>query len=194
METVREIWDRIEAELGRMSPRVRAALPAGATEEEIRAAEAAMGVELPEEVRESYRRHNGLPGVRIRWQDPLYSLDEMVADWRWRADDVGDFDDEDAEEDGVIRRKVAWSAGWIPILNHGNGDVDCIDLDPPAPERLGQIIDWTHEGWTADYVTTGLRALLAELATDLETGRYEVDEAGDSSADDDLPRLNWLGD
>lgn len=59
---MQQIWARIETVLGRIAPKVLAAMPPGATEEEIEAVEAVMGVELPEDVRDSYRCHDGLPG------------------------------------------------------------------------------------------------------------------------------------
>ena len=187
MQQMQEIWARIETVLGRIAPRVLAALPPGATEEEIEAVEAVMGVELPEDVRDSYRCHDGLPGVLIGWHAALYSLGEMVDDWRERAVDAGDPPWDEREEDGVIRRDISWSAGWIPFIGIGNGDVICIDLDPPTPERRGQVIDWSHEGWRARYETAGLREFLEDFATDLEADRYQVDETGGAWSAGGLP-------
>ncbi|WP_331737254.1 SMI1/KNR4 family protein (plasmid) [Streptomyces sp. NBC_00984] len=184
---MQQIWARIETVLGRIAPRVLAAMPPGATEEEIEAVEAVMGVELPEDVRDSYRYHDGLPGVLIGWHAALYSLGEMVDDWRQRAVDAGDPPWDEREEDGVIRRDISWSAGWIPFIGISNGDVICIDLDPPTPERRGQVIDWSHEGWRARYETAGLREFLEDFATDLEADRYQVDETGGAWSDSGLP-------
>lgn len=176
MDSLQQIWARIETVLGRIAPKVLAAMPPGATEEEIGAAEAVMGVELPEDVKDSYRCHNGLPAVLIGWHAALYSLGEVVDDWRERADDAGDPPEDEWEEDGQIRRDLSWSAGWIPFIGIGSGDVICIDLDPPTPARRGQIIEVSHEGLRARYETAGLRAFLHELATDLEADRYEVND------------------
>ncbi|MFI5643247.1 SMI1/KNR4 family protein [Kitasatospora sp. NPDC051705] len=184
---MQEIWARIEAALGRIAPEVVAAMPPGATEEEIAAVEAVIGVELPEDVRESYRCHDGLPGVLIGWHDALHSLAAMADDWRERVVDAGDPPWDEREEDGVIRRDVAWSAGWIPVIGIGNGDVICIDLDPPTPERRGQIIDWSHEGWRARYESAGLREFLERFAADLEADRYQVGGTGGARSGGGLP-------
>ncbi|MEV7422584.1 SMI1/KNR4 family protein [Streptomyces sp. NPDC091212] len=190
MDGMQQIWARIETVLGRIAPKVLAAMPPGATEEEIGTAQAVMGVEFPEDVKVSYRCRNGLPGVLIGWHAALYSLGQMVNDWRERADDAGDPPEDDREADGVIRRDISWSAGWIPFIGIGNGDVICIDLDPPTPERRGQIIDWSHEGWRARYETAGLREFLREFASDLEADRYEVDDAGNKWSDNGLPLVS----
>lgn len=176
MDSVKQIWARIETVLGQIAPQVLAAMPPGATEEELKAAEAVMGVEFPEDVKDSYRCHDGLPSVLIGWHTALYSLGEMVDDWRERADDAGEPPEEEWEEDGEIRRDVSWSAGWIPIIGIGNGDVICIDLDPPAPARRGQIIEVSHEGLRPGCESAGLREFLHEFATDLEADRYEANE------------------
>ncbi len=186
-DSVRQVWARIETVLGRIAPPVAAAMPPGATEQEIEAAEAAMGVELPVDVRESYRCHNGLPRVVIGRHEALYSLGEMVDDWRERVVDAGDPPWDEREEDGVIRRDLGWSAGWIPFIGISNGDVICIDLDPPTPERRGQIMDWSHEGWRARYECGGLREFLEAFAAGLEADLYQFHEAGNKVTYDGRP-------
>ncbi|MFF7632784.1 SMI1/KNR4 family protein [Kitasatospora sp. NPDC008050] len=173
MDTVQRIWERIESTLERLAPAVAAALPAGASEAQLAAAQQQLGVELPAEVLEFYRRHDGLPGVQVGYSGPVRSLAELVRDALDRADYADDPMDE--EEDGEIRRDISWSTGWIPIIQQGNGDVVCVDLDPPVPERRGQIIDWTHEGSTADYLAPSWREFLDDFAAELaEDGRYEL--------------------
>jgi cell wall assembly regulator SMI1 len=60
-----EIWDRIEAWLAQHAPAVLAGLNGPATEQELDATERALGVTLPEDVRASYRRHNGQPDRQV---------------------------------------------------------------------------------------------------------------------------------
>ena len=52
-------WQRIETWLVQNAPQIMQGLAPGATEEEIAAAEKIPGVALPEEVRDSYRIHDG---------------------------------------------------------------------------------------------------------------------------------------
>ncbi|GAB2706710.1 SMI1/KNR4 family protein [Kitasatospora kifunensis] len=173
MDSVQRIWLRIESALERLAPAVAAALPAGASEEQLVAAEQQLGVALPADVLDFYRRHDGLPGVHVSGYGPVHSLGQLLKDALERAEDADEPMDE--EEDGEIRRDIGWSARWIPLIPQGNGDVVCVDLDPPTPERLGQIIDWTHEGWTADYLAPSWREYLDAFAAELEEDdRYEL--------------------
>lgn len=191
MDTVQEIWERIESALERLAPVLAAALLTGVSEARLAAAQRQLGVELPADVLDFYRCHDGLPGVHVSGYGPVRSLAELVRDALERAEDADEPTDE--EEDGEIRRDIGWSAGWIPLIPQGNGDVVCVDLDPPTPERRGQIIDWTHEGWTADYLAPSWREYLDAFAAELEEdGRYELFAQG-FSWNDGQPLL-MLGD
>lgn len=56
---MRGIWDRIEKGLEKHYPSIRKSLLPGATEAEIAEAEQKMGIRFPDEVRESFRIHDG---------------------------------------------------------------------------------------------------------------------------------------
>ena len=51
MDTIEVVWSRIETWLARYAPIILSKLQPGATDEELRQAEAVMGIELPKEVR-----------------------------------------------------------------------------------------------------------------------------------------------
>jgi cell wall assembly regulator SMI1 len=59
VHSMREIWDMIEGWLALNTPWIQASLAPGATQDEIQTAEASLGLALPEDVRQSYRLHNG---------------------------------------------------------------------------------------------------------------------------------------
>src|SRR3712207_8524642 len=73
-------WARIERWLAEFAPDVLKSLQPAATEEQISNAEAALGVTLPEEVRASYRIHDGQspdgPGLMDAWE--FLSLSRIV--------------------------------------------------------------------------------------------------------------------
>src|SRR5256885_571286 len=56
---VRESWERVAAWLHANDASGKLALPAGASPEELAEAEAALGMTLPGDLRESYLTHNG---------------------------------------------------------------------------------------------------------------------------------------
>ncbi|GAA2094307.1 SMI1/KNR4 family protein [Streptomyces albiaxialis] len=130
----------------------------GATEEEIAAAEARLGVRLPEELRVLYRV------TRARWEDwgddyeaadgvfeavrcelssvdDLYAAGASIRHCRW----------EFAAKEAVVTRPdaavqgVVGSPGWIVFGENGGGDRLAVDLTPGPRGHTGQIILIGHE-------------------------------------------------
>lgn len=191
MQTMQRIWKRIkiqlqiEAEFEKMPP--TAALrdfQPGAAEEEIQAAETALGIAFPEEVRASYRIHNG----RMWLADPdqnlrrLCSLQEMVDTWEMmkkyangRKEKVAD-DWLDGTGQPILVRVETWNVKWIPLLN-SDGNIVCLDLAPTPHGYLGQIIDSDPENGTYHrWLAPNWQAFLSTFADDLEAGEYCYEE------------------
>ncbi|WP_217129298.1 SMI1/KNR4 family protein [Streptomyces sp. AC558_RSS880] len=149
----------------------------GATEEEIAAAEARLGVALPDELKALYRV------TRARWQDwsgdyeaqervsdavgcELFSLDGLyIADaasrpcpWQFAADDAV-VTAPDAAVQGLVG-----SPGWIVFGDNGGGDRLALDLTPGPGGHTGQVIVIDHER------TIGA-GLCAESLTDMVINR-----------------------
>jgi cell wall assembly regulator SMI1 len=155
----------------------------GATEAEIAAAEARLGVPLPAELKALYRV------TRARWADSdgdfeaaerladavgceLFDLDGLyIADaasrpspWRFAAKEAV-VTPPDAAVQGLVG-----SPGWIVFGDNGGGDRIAVDLTPGPRGHLGQIIMIGHEESTgAD--------LLADSLTDLVLNGPREEEA-----------------
>src|SRR5262249_40784079 len=153
------------------------------TEQEIREAEEAMGLALPEDVRESYRAHNGTnhagffpAGLR----GVLLSLHDMVRAWRmWKRfverDTLGGRRPEDVAK-GV--RRDSLNVGWVPFHSNGGGDYDCGALAPAPGGTAGQIITMNHETGEHRLIAPSLRHWLHNFAHDLEDGTYRFEDGG----------------
>ncbi|CAM5292886.1 SMI1/KNR4 family protein [Streptomyces griseomycini] len=155
--------------------RLRQRLPGaiGAGDEEIAAAEARLGLTLPDELKALYRV------VRGRWedreQDPrerdavydtvgceLVALDDLyVADpasrpapWRFAACEAA-VTPPDAAVQGLVG-----SPGWIVFGDNGGGDRIAVDLTPGPAGHTGQIVLIDHEAFTG-------AELIADSLTDL---------------------------
>lgn len=161
MPALQSIWQRIETQLRieaefehlSASEALRDFQP-GASLEEVQAAEAALGMEFPEEVKASFRIHNGRmvlgdPDQRLR---RLCSLREVVDTWEMMKK-YADGAKESVADDWltgngqpILVRVESWNVNWIPLLN-SDGDLVCLDLAPTPP-------------------------FLSTFAADLEAGEY----------------------
>ncbi|MFJ4185037.1 SMI1/KNR4 family protein [Kitasatospora sp. NPDC089509] len=157
----------------------------GATEAEIAAAEARLGVTLPAELTALYRV------TRARWADwgddhekanrvfaavgcELLPLDELyLADaqsrycrWEFAAMEAAV-----GARPGAAVQGLVGSPGWIAFGDNGGGDRLAIDLTPGPGGHVGQIIILNHE----DNIGA---ALLADSLTDLVLDRSGAEGDG----------------
>ncbi|GLW27652.1 SMI1/KNR4 family protein [Actinoplanes regularis] len=164
--------------------RERLASSIGATEAEIAAAEAQLGVALPEELKAVYRV------TRARWEDygddydasdrearavgcELYPIDGLSivdaaarpAPWAAAAREAA------VTAPGAEVQGLAGSPGWIAFGGTGGGDHYAIDLTPGPGGHLGQVILIDHEQYVG-------ASLVASSLTDFVQGR-RVDPPAD---------------
>ncbi|MBJ7907283.1 SMI1/KNR4 family protein [Streptomyces sp. DSM 110735] len=157
----------------------------GATEEEIAATEARLGVTLPEEIKALYRV------TRANWEDwdddyekvervfdavgfELGSLDGLhVAEvphrhFRWEH---GALQAAVTAPEAAVQDLVG-SPGWIVIGDTGGGDRIAVDLTPGPRGHLGQIIVLDHEqSIGADLYAESLTDLVLHPGRDWYSGR-----------------------
>ncbi|MEU9581988.1 SMI1/KNR4 family protein [Streptomyces werraensis] len=146
----------------------------GATEEEIAAAEARLGVPLPPELKALYQvvrgRHEDWDDLRGPYDIigcELFPLGEVyVADaasrdvlWRFGAMEAV----ETGPEDSV--QQLVGSPGWIVFGDNGGGDRVAVDLTPGPDGHVGQVIIIGHEG----NIGAGL---VADSLTDMVVHRH----------------------
>ena len=63
---------------------------------------------------------------------------------------------------------------WIPALVDTAGDVLSLDLEPAHDGNVGQLVLFRHNDTRRDVVAVSFGSWLAQLAADLEGGKYEV--------------------
>jgi len=155
----------------------------GADEAEIAAAEAALGLAFPADLRTYLALANGegwnSDGLIGDWQ--LLELAFIIKEaQRMRAlVEHGTFDDNSNEPTPAIKG-LWWNPRWIPIVTSGSGHFVCVDLDPGPQGTLGQVILFLHDEEARYLVAHNLHAWLVRLADDFERGLYEIvtDEDG----------------
>ncbi|WP_052863044.1 SMI1/KNR4 family protein [Streptomyces niger] len=115
---VTEAWRRIEAWLRRNAPTTHAALKPGASESEIAACEAALGVRVPASLRALWRLCAGSLDVRGAGLLPdhgwaLMDLDAVARSYRWHMESRRRQEQRFGEEEGM----PLWRPSWIPFCS-----------------------------------------------------------------------------
>ncbi|MFF4448308.1 SMI1/KNR4 family protein [Streptomyces sp. NPDC001502] len=156
----------------------------GATEEEIAAAEARLGVALPDELKVLYRV------TRARWEDLGDDYEAAIRDCAAVGCELFDLDSlyiadaasrhcrwEFAAMEAVVTRPDAMvqglvgSPGWIAFGDNGGGNQLAVDLTPGPRGHTGQVIMLSHEESVG-------AALVADSLTDLVLGRLGAEPGG----------------
>jgi cell wall assembly regulator SMI1 len=185
-----DLWSRVEAALGTYAPCVLNSLRPAASEAQISAAEAALGVQLPAEVRAAYMRHDGSASTAtwpLRFDGMLFppfcswaSLAEMVEHHQgW----VGSHDRLSRERDSeylfpaydpswdMLKVRPVWyDPARIPIGVTNTTSTVFLDLAPAPAGVVGQLIK-DHGMGEASWLADGLNDFLEGLIVRLESGR-----------------------
>ncbi|WP_432816272.1 SMI1/KNR4 family protein [Streptomyces vilmorinianum] len=183
------------ADLELLERTLRERLPdaVGASEEEIAAAEARLGVTLSEELKVLYRvtrvdwgddfeaadRAGEAVGCELSGLEHLYAVDGAVRHLSW---DLGAMRAVNTAPDAAVQG-LAGSPGWIGFGSNG-GDEFAVDLTPGPGGHFGQVILVDHEQ------SLGAE-LVADSLTDFVLGR--VREERRDRRGDELPALARVG-
>lgn len=171
---MKALWNRIEAWLAAHVPGGAGNLNPGATDTEIAATERFLGVAFPDDVRESFRIHDGqADGPWLLWGDDLLSLQRVRDEWTvWKSLlDAGKFRDFRGDTGGHVVPDW-WHPRWIPLTSDGGGNSYCLDLHPGPNGVSGQVIRMWHDDSPRPLVAPNFRDCLATFADALDAGQY----------------------
>jgi cell wall assembly regulator SMI1 len=182
--SIPEIWVQIETWLRANAPKVLDVLQPGASDAQISELEDFLSMQLPEDVKSSYRIHNGQLTYEygLIHRREFLSLERIKDEWEcWKELlDSGTFETEDGEDIGSESApgicNVWWSAKWIPLTYDGAGNHDCLDLNPAEGGTVGQIISMWHDDAERRIVAPSFRAWLQQYAEGLESGLFVFSE------------------
>jgi len=166
---MQEIWERIEQWYFDNAPEALENLQPGAREPEIQFVERRLGICFPDDVRESYRFHNG----QFEYEPYLIGLNEytqvgMVLLSMEDIVDVWELWNELAE-----RRESFWSPKWIPLTSDNAGNSICLDYAKSSDFRSTKIIFTRYEfRRRPPIVSNNFTEFLERFATDLDSGIY----------------------
>ncbi len=189
-------WQRIEQWLLNNAKPVQRSLAPGATDSELRSAEATVGLTFPVDFFCSYTIHNGQvvdrvfgTSPRFIYGDSLYPLEKIVGCWN----DLKDLPDELAEA-GLIRTigpvKPIWNSPLrLPIAGDDSTHYYFMDFDPAPGGQVGQIVLSFHDDPRIECVAASFGEWLERFASQLEAGRYVY-----SSRRNGLLPIEWADD
>jgi cell wall assembly regulator SMI1 len=178
--SVADSWKRIDCWLIENAPGWNP-LCDGASDEKITQTEEALGVSLPEDIRDSYRAHDGssargfFPSGLCCILLPLAGIVRAWKMWKRLVDD-GEFANSQPKFVAAGIRCDWWNVGWIPFTSNGGGDCDCVDLVPDQGGKVGQLITMNHESGEHRLLAPSFRHWLYQFANDLEDGLYQYEK------------------
>lgn len=200
MSTVEEAWSRIIDWCRSNQPEAVSNLRAGATKDAISAAESAMGVQFPEDLKALYGLADGsetdYPGqfddghwfmplaqATEHYQTMIEFVDEQPADAFdfWRSQ----IEDHVISVRGPVKPNT-FSRQWIPLTTSEGSVHRHIDLDPAPGGKVGQVIEIYPEACSHQVLADSLGDYLVQFADKLESGRFAMEHGSlvDSEADD----------
>jgi cell wall assembly regulator SMI1 len=179
-----EIWTQIESWMGANVPKGLEILQSGASDAEISELEDFLSIQFPDDIKSSYRLHNGQSISDFGLVDgrEFLSLERVKEEWQvWKGLlESGTFQTEDGRDQGCQPAlgicNVWWSPKWIPLTYDGSGNHDCLDLNPTSEGTVGQIIAMWRDDPERKIVAPSFRAWLKGYAEALESGHFIFSE------------------
>ena len=181
-------WNTYKQALFSKMPLLRGNLNGCATLDRLVAAEQALGIRFPIELKELYLANNGdapeaICGVILGFH--FLSLDEVVSEvrhWTELAEKHGISDESSftSKPVGFIKRQYA-NAKWIPICADGGGNFLGLDLDPDANGRVGQIINFGRDEQDKEVFAYSLNAFFERLTRIVNSDQFFI---GDFDGED----------
>jgi cell wall assembly regulator SMI1 len=200
LETIDEIWLGIHTWLHQHGIRTDLLMNEGASDAQIEYIESELSFELPKEIKQSWRIHDGQVFnenacglIAGRWR--VLSLNEILEHWPFRGlsneeislDDMPDANRQHLSNLGIelplvtMRsfgpiKSVWWARKWLPIAYDFGGSYIMADLDPCPEGNVGQLILWFHDDENITLVESSYSTWLSGFAMDLESNIYVFNE------------------
>jgi cell wall assembly regulator SMI1 len=198
------VWKRIEAAVGALAPDLIGNLAEGATVKEINAFEKVIKRKLPEEVRRSFRAHNGehTEGPSIVAGLPFGSLAWASDEWsRWASYQGSDPLERPIRELEILYGSTPKDAiqlrsanrNWVQLVDLGDGNYFGLDFDPGSEGVLGQVINFGRNENRKAVWAWSWGWFLNDLAEELEADNFRYDSNyGGLLIIDPAPAHGWF--
>lgn len=177
---MKESLNKLKALLTDVIPEVIDSLNPGASDDAIQLAEKVIGFDLPENVRELYRLHNGQSGNSgLFFGLPFLSLEEALREWQlWSelAEERSSILDADIISIPPNHiREVYANKGYFPISKDGGGNNLVIDMDPDIDGKKGQVINCGRDEAMRYVIAEDIAGFLQFIISQLENKNFRVE-------------------
>ena len=161
---------RLDQWLEEHRPAYYAKLQPGLSEDRLHEFERDIGFQMPDAFKELYAWKNGQHptcSAALQHNRMFMSIEEVLDTHRMLNEflEAGEFDHE-----------LWWSPRWVPFLDNGGGDRQCIDMGGAFGGVVGQLINFWHDWENRDIEYPSLEEWLEVFVTTLEAGIWR--EAG----------------
>jgi predicted DNA-binding WGR domain protein len=160
---------RLDIWLRRHRPVYYARLIPGLDDQQLRSFEAALGLALPDGLRDFFRWRNGQALNCYAALVHRFGLMEArsVVDERRGLNEL--------LENGELEHANWWSSGWVPFLENGFGDFYCVDFDGTFTGRVGQVLHYCHDYEARSVIAPDFDAWLKTVVSRLEADDVVID-------------------
>lgn len=172
-------WERYVARGAALHPPFRTYLAAGATADQLAAAERTVGCAFPPDLRFLLALHNGSDAYQVLPGWDLFSTDRLADEWKiWEDLYHEQFKPEGytCKPDGPIKGDEWWRLKWLPFCGDGGGNHLCLDMDPAPDGLAGQVITMWHDTGERIVVANSLTEFIELIAGDIEAGKLVWNE------------------
>jgi cell wall assembly regulator SMI1 len=155
------------------------ALNPPATEKQLQELKHVLGFDIPDELKELLRCHNGQK-KRTEWFfefQEFSPIERIISEYTSlkEMNNAGDFKKLTIETSKEIQSNTWWHNNWIPFTYDGAGNFYCIDTSPTPTGKYGQIITFYHDSNDRDVLANSLTEWFNNLVNDYLNGKYFFD-------------------
>lgn len=199
-QPVSNSFQRIHTWLATNAPATLDALNPPATAAQLDELEHAVGMPLPNGLRELYSLHDGTDTnrlVSLMYGMTFLPLDQVLREINYSKEFVAEGGESLVfAEPGILQERI-FHPTRIPICTDGSTCLLCVDLEPGPSGSRGQVILLDHERSVGLLIASSVEEMFDIHAKLLEDGRYSLNEdaklAGDEWLEPDQEHdiVNW---
>ena len=176
---MQQVWNRLERWCREHMPEVLPSLERGASESMLQATERRLGGQrLPEDLRESFKVHNGqdegYTGILFGlWLLPLSQVENFWNSFPHPTSEENQSGSHTSFPEGAVQCLFA-HPGWIPLTYDSGGNWLGVDLAPGPQGKVGQVILFGRDERTKYVAAPDWGSLMEEFVRKLEAGEFHL--------------------